>query len=177
VAGANSAAFGDVAVDTTTHNVWALWDDGNLNIASSPDHGQSFGAITTPPGAATYSDWSVGGASIFDLGAQALSGEPAALYVVPMASVGWSASVTGVATLTAGQGAVSADETGNAYLAIGSGTAVSLSRVLAGASAATSTRHIAAGIYPGVVAGPNNSAVVVYTGANGTSVYVTVQAY
>jgi hypothetical protein len=169
--------FGDVAVDSATGNVWALWDTGTGTSSVSVNHGASFAAPTTYPSMGSeYSDWVIGGGYIFESSYPfSPTGTGVEVSVVSLAAPTVSSPVTGVQTTGAiEQEAISADTLGNAYVVQGTGTAVSVQQIFAKTLSAGAAVPIGNGTYPGVVAAPGG-AVVIYT--NGTSVYVKVQAF
>ena len=169
-------AFGDVAVDSATGNVWALWDTGEGNSSVSVNHGTSFAPQTTYASMGSeFSDWVIGGGYIFESSYPFNpTGTGVEVSVVSLATPTTSSPVAGVQTTgVPEQEAISADALGNAYVVQGTGTLISIQQIFAKTLTSGAAVALGNGMYPGVVAAPGG-AVVIYT--NGSSVYVTVQA-
>ena len=168
----NGNVFGDVLVDDRNGDLWSTSDDPTFHLRESTDGGATFSAQVTPGPAAGYSTWTLGGGNIY------VTGEASSLYVIPLAAPTTSTFISGFATsATYVDAQVAADSTGNAYVvAQTTANTIAIERVIAGTTAIADTRTVGTGAsYPGVVAGPNNVCVVVYT--QGTQVFATVQKY
>ena len=174
-----SAVFGEVVVDERNGDIWTVSDTPDYHLRRSTDGGVTFApvinVVASPTVQAFYSDWTIARGNIYVAGSS-----PDTMNVLPTATPATAGVVSGLTnTVTSQDRAISADRaTGNVYIAgQASGNAISLQRVLEGVTTVGSTRTIVASgaSFPGVVAGPNNSAIVVYT--VGTQVFATVQTY
>lgn len=166
----------DVLTDASG-DVWSVGDDGVLFLTESTNQGVTFGTLTSNSADEDfYTDWSLGGNSIFEVGDEA---RPTALTIFPLANVAAPTVVIGLpANPSVEFRAVSADALGDAYVVdqLSSNSSIVLSRLNAGAGTFQTLRTLAtSGQAPGVKALPGNQALVVYT--SGASVYATVQQY
>jgi hypothetical protein len=172
----NPATPMDVLTDVSG-DVWSVGDDGTLYLTESINQGASFGTLTSNSADTDfYTDWSLGGTNIFEVGDE---DRPGALTLFPIANVAAPTVVNGLPTdPTIESRAMSADADGNACVVdeLTSNGSIVLSRLASGAAVFTTLRTLATtGTAPGVKALPGNQALVVYT--SGTSVYATVQQY
>lgn len=155
------AVFGDVLVDPLDgSHVWAVSDTPDLHLLDSNDGGVTFpGAEATPAGGQEYSDWAIGGASIFVTGAAPQIG------VIPMAAPDTITVVAGLPDAPFGQRAITSDPAGVAVVAQAStGGGIYVVRLPSGAGALDAPVEVdPSGQFPGVVAVPNGLVAVVYT--------------
>ncbi|MBJ6759149.1 tandem-95 repeat protein [Myxococcaceae bacterium JPH2] len=170
-------AFFDVLVDKISGDVFSVSDDPSFRIHRSSDQGTTFGAESSPPGQAYYSDWTGSNGFIYVTGTFGDDN----VDVIPMSAPGTSTQVPGLPT-DIGPGplrTIDADALGNGYIASQRGTGdIQLDRMLVGATMilATDARTVGPGASPAVAALPSNGgALVAYT--NGTSVYASVVVY
>ena len=166
----DGTAFGDVAVDPATGNVWALYDTGEGNVAVSTNGGVSFATPTVDSFGSFFSDWTIGGGYIFEA-----SADPNPVVVIPLATPTVASAVAGVtASGDSEQQAISADAAGHAYFVTSDGTTGTLQQIFAATLTSGAAVSLGAATYPGVVAGPGG-AVVIFT--NGANVSVQVHAF
>jgi hypothetical protein len=175
--------FFDLLFDVGLGTLAICADTPTFHIRASTDAGATFANEVNPPGSEYYSDWAIGNGKIFASGTHLSGTNDTRLFVIPTNALSTSSSVIGLPSVNASQTrSLAADPGGNAFVAsqLNSG-AIQLDRLAAGASAFDPPRTLAAaGRSPVVAALPGNTgAAVVYTinGANGTEVWVTVQAY
>jgi hypothetical protein len=165
-------AYGDVLVDTTTDDVWAVGDAPALEAARSSDDGQTFETPIDVGDSLYYSDWAIGNGEIFALGGadlamagslELLVGDPASFR-----------SVTGFATAsTSSEHAVCASEDGTAFALLKASDGLNLQRVPAMANQPEAPILIDAdATSASCIAGPDGHVAVVYT--SGGEVYATV---
>jgi hypothetical protein len=172
-----SIAYFDLVFDVTDGTVAVCADTPSFHIRASSDEGVTFAAEVNPPGSEFYSDWAIGNGNIYVSGTS--GGGAAQLFVIPTSALATSSSVSGLPVVTAAQTrSVAADAAGNAFVAsqLNAG-GVQLDRLKFGGTSFDTPRAISAtGGSP--IAAPlpgSGGAAVAYT--DGTSVWVTIQAY
>ncbi len=170
-------SYYDVLIDPMNDNVWLTANyPGSLQLRRSTNGGVTFGAISVPPGAVPYGDWTIGGGNILTAG----YGDTTVVRV-PTGAPTTSNTAGGLPYLPdTKMRAISANASGDSYIVsrLSNGN-IQLNRLLHGAATVASddTRVLAAGgRSPGVVALPDAAgAAVVYQVGN--AVYATVQVY
>ena len=175
-----SIAYFDLLYDAVQGGVVVVADTPAFHVRVSSDVGATFASEVNPPGQEYYSDWGIGNGRIFvsgiNLGA---SGSSTSLYVIPVSDPTTSTSVSGLPLVSTAQSrTVAGDTAGNAFVASQlNGGGIQLDRLVVDATSFDTARSLGAtGSWPIVTALPGNQgAAVVYT--DGSSVYVTIQAY
>lgn len=169
-------AYFDLLYDARLGSLIVATDTPAFHVRSSTDNGVTFGAEVNPPGSEYYSDWALGNGRIYVSGTSTYS---TSLYIIHTDTLASSTSVSGLPSVSNSQTrSLSADTSGNAFVAsqLDAG-GVQLDRLPYDGNALDTPRSLSAtGGSP--VVGPlpgGTGAAVVYT--DGTSVYVTVQAY
>jgi hypothetical protein len=160
----------DMAVDPSNGNVWAIAEDeGTYHVALSVNGGLTFGAATSPtPSGALDSDWLLGKSFIFGAG----SSDP--LYAIPTNAPTTDNTVAGLGVDNTAERSIAIDANGNVYVATGTDTVVTVSRILyaqasadAGAADASNIQSVrtfpGAGGGPTITARPANAALLAYT--------------
>ena len=126
--------------------------------ARSTDGGASFSVASRPAGTLYYSDWTLGGGTIFGGGTQT------SYYAIETTAPASSRTIGGATRSDTRARALSADPAGNLFAVAGSGGEVVLDLVPAEASAVADSVRVDAGDFPCVAAFPGaEAAVVVYT--------------
>lgn len=176
-----SIAFFDLLFDARLGSLIVATDNPSFHIRASSDYGVTFASEVAPAGSEYYSDWALANGKVYVSGTDLSpgNGNSTLLYVIPSDNLASSASVSGLPAVTSAQTrSLAADTSGNAYVASQlNGGGVQLDRLPYNESTLDTPRSLSAtGGSP--VVGPlpgGTGAAVVYT--DGTSVYVTVQAY
>lgn len=177
VAVAQVNTFHDVIIDKISGNVILGSDNPAFRVRISDDQGSTFGAESTPPGSAYYSDWAGSNGYLYVTGTNGDDN----IDRIPLSAPSTSTQVTGLPTNVsfASVRSIDADALGNAYVVSQLTTGnIQLDRMTYGATSILSTdaRTIAAGTFPTVAALPsNNGALIAYT--SGTTVYGAVVVY
>jgi cysteine-rich repeat protein len=176
-----SIVFFDLLYDARSETLIIATDTPEFHVRSSTDYGVTFGSEVNPPGYEYYSDWALGNSKVYVSGTDLYPeyGNSTLLFVIPTSDLTTSTSVSGLPMVSDAQTrTLAADTSGNAYVASQlDGGGVQLDRLAYNGSTLDMPRSLSAtGGSP--VVGPlpgGTGAAVVYT--DGTSVYVTIQAY
>jgi len=175
-----SIAYFDLLYDAVQGGVVVVADTPAFHVRVSSDVGATFASEVNPPGQEYYSDWGIGNGRIFVSGINlGGSGSSTSLYIIPVSDPTTSTSVSGLPLVSTAQSrTVAGDTAGNAFVASQlNGGGIQLDRLVVDATSFDTARSLGAtGSWPIVTALPGNQgAAVVYT--DGSSVYVTIQAY
>jgi cysteine-rich repeat protein len=177
---AMAVSYFDLLYDAVLGSLIVASDNPSFHIRSSSDSGVTFGAEVNPSGSEYYSDWALGNGRIYVSGTALMPPDNSTLlYVIPTGNLSSSTSVSGLPSVSSAQTrTLAADTSGNAFVAsqLDSG-GVRLDRLPYGGNTLDTPRTLSAtGGSPVVGPLPGGAgAAVVYS--DGTSVYVTVQAY
>ncbi len=174
---AMSVVFFDLLYDVKQGTLAVCADTPDFHVRASSDRGATFAAEVNPPGMQFYSDWAIGNGKIFVTGTNGASS--AQLIVIGVDDLGASVAVDGLPVVNTSQTrTVGANDRGDAFVSsqLDSG-GIQLDRLTAGATQFDAPRTISAsGSSPMAAPLPAGAgAAVIFT--EGTSVWVTVQAY
>jgi cysteine-rich repeat protein len=174
-----SVVFFDLLYDVVSETLVVAADDPAFHIRASIDNGVTFANEVNPPGDEFFSDWAIANNQIFVSGTNLGGIGATGVYVIPTSALTTSTFVAGLPNVNTSQSrSVSADAEGNAFVSSQlDGGGVQLDRLPFGTTTFDTPRLLSAtGTSP--VAGPlpgGHGVAVIYT--EGTSVFITVQAY